>query len=275
MKIAKITPTGKQSSVTVADEIFALVPNQDLIAQSIRVYLSNQRQGTSKTKTRSEINRTTAKWYKQKGTGRARHGSRNAPIFVGGGIAHGPKGVENWSLQMSAKQRNLALKSALSAQIEIIAVSDIPLETEGKTKYAQRFIDVAAPKQEKCLLVYDQQSEAVVWRSFANLSNVVLQTAEGLNTYQVAAAQKIIFTSKGLSALTNRLLPAVKAAVATSAAVTAAAKKATPAVSEKKTASAKTTVSKKPVVAKTKAASSKKPALTKKVSKKPSKVSKK
>lgn len=268
MEIKKITPTGKQSTVIASDEIFALAPNRTLIAQAIRVYLSNQRQGTSKVKTRSAVARTTAKWYKQKGTGRARHGSRNAPIFVGGGVAHGPTGLENWQLKLSNKQKILALKSVLSAQVGIVVVSDIPLETEGKTKYAQRFLDVVAQNRENCLLIYDQETETQVWRSFANIANVELQSARSLTTYHVAAADKIILTTKGLAALTQRLEAPAKEEkpktdkVTDKELVTAKVKVAKPA--------AKKIVTKKPIIKATKKVTTKKIA-----TKKTTKVSKK
>jgi len=207
MKIPKITPTGKESSVLVKDEIFAIKPNLSLLAQADRVYLSNQRQSTSKVKTRSEVARTTAKWYKQKGTGRARHGSRNAPIFVGGGVAHGPTGLENWKLFLPSRLKALALKSALSAQIKVIVVSDIPLETEGKTKHAKRFIDLVKKKDERCLIVYNAKKEVAIKRSFANLQGVLLVTSSLLTAHHILSADKVVFTTSGLSSLTDRLLP--------------------------------------------------------------------
>lgn len=206
MKLNKITPTGKPIEVVVPEEIFATEINKTLIAQAIRVYLSNQRQGTSKAKTRSDVARTKAKWYKQKGTGRARHGSRNAPIFVGGGVAHGPKGVENWHLTMPTKQKLLSLRSALSMQLENTVISDIPLETEGKTKYAKRFVDLLTKKtEEKILLVYKSPEENKIKRAFGNLPKVVIQSARSLTTYQVAGADKIVLTSQGLENLELRL----------------------------------------------------------------------
>src|SRR3989337_4248642 len=85
-----------------------------ILAQAVRVWLSNQRAANAKTKTRTEVSKTTAKMYKQKGTGRARHGSYSAPIFVGGGVAHGPTGGENWKLKLPAKMTKKALLGALS-----------------------------------------------------------------------------------------------------------------------------------------------------------------
>src|SRR5579884_516617 len=86
--------TGKSAgNITLPKEIFGAKVNPQLMSQAVRVYLANQRQGNAATKTRGEINMTTAKWYRQKGTGRARHGAKSAPIFVKGGVAHGPQPV--------------------------------------------------------------------------------------------------------------------------------------------------------------------------------------
>src|SRR3989344_8061779 len=81
----------KNGVYVLPKEVFGAKINQPLMAQAVRVYLANQRQGNAHTKSRGEITLTTAKWYRQKGTGRARHGAKSAPIFVGGGVAHGPK----------------------------------------------------------------------------------------------------------------------------------------------------------------------------------------
>jgi len=147
-------------------------------------------------------------------------------------------------------------------------VSDIPLETEGKTKYAQRFLDVVAQNRENCLLIYDQETETQVWRSFANIANVELQSARSLTTYHVAAADKIILTTKGLAALTQRLEAPAKEEkpktdkVTDKELVTAKVKVAKPA--------AKKIVTKKPIIKATKKVTTKKIA-----TKKTTKVSKK
>ena len=86
MKMALLTPTGVTGTTNVSDKLFGADVKLVLLAQAARVYLSNSRQSTSKVKTRSEINRTKKKWYRQKGTGGARHGARTANIFVGGGV---------------------------------------------------------------------------------------------------------------------------------------------------------------------------------------------
>jgi large subunit ribosomal protein L4 len=93
MKLNVFGNTGKNTELEVSNEVFGQKPVASLLAQAVRVYLSNQRQGTSKVKTRADINRTKKKWYKQKGTGGARHGARTPSIFVGGAVAHGPTGL--------------------------------------------------------------------------------------------------------------------------------------------------------------------------------------
>ena len=101
--------------VELLPEIFEAPVNVSLMHQALVRQLSNARLGTHKAKTRSENNRSKSKWYRQKGTGRARHGSRNAPIFVGGGIAHGPL-PRSYKKQMPRKMRRAALRSALSVK---------------------------------------------------------------------------------------------------------------------------------------------------------------
>src|SRR3989344_4194294 len=101
----------KLTSMTVADGLFAAKINQALMDQAVRVYLSSQRRGLAKSKRRGEVKVTKAKVWRQKGTGRARHGSRNAPVFVGGGKAHGPTGEQN----LKQPTRNLKLITPLPA----------------------------------------------------------------------------------------------------------------------------------------------------------------
>ncbi len=203
MNIKKITPTGKEATCIVSDALFAAKVNQPLIAQAVRVYLANQRQGTSADQTRSSVNRTKAKIYRQKGTGKARHGSRNAPIFVGGGVAHGPSGEQNWSLSLSKKQKQVALISALSLQSGNTLVSDIPLETSGKTKYAARFIKTINPKSTKCLLILHKDTE-LTRRSFSNIPRVTTRSVQKLNILDVMSADLLVFTSQAIADLEQR-----------------------------------------------------------------------
>ncbi|GAB4529512.1 MAG: 50S ribosomal protein L4 [Anaerolineae bacterium] len=113
------------------DDIFGIEPNVPLMHQALERQLSNRRLGTHRTKSRGEVARSKSKWYRQKGTGRARHGSRNAPIFVGGGVAHGPK-PRQYTKKMPRKMRRLALCSALSVKAageQIIVLDALDFES--------------------------------------------------------------------------------------------------------------------------------------------------
>src|SRR3989344_7875158 len=105
------------TTVTLPEYLFGAKVNRPLMAQAVRVYLANQRAGTQSTKTRGEVDGSTRKIYRQKGTGRARHGGIRAPIFVGGGIAHGPK-PHDFSRELPQKMRRAALFSALSGKLK-------------------------------------------------------------------------------------------------------------------------------------------------------------
>ena len=205
MKLTKITQTGRTSSIEVDDVLFTEKPSKELVAQAVRVILANRRHAHAKTKTRSEVKRTKAKWYRQKGTGNARHGSKNAPIFVGGGVAHGPRGVENYSLKLSKKQKKAALRSALSLNRDALLVSDLPLELR-KTKDAAKFVNLIVDNQpgKRVLLVIDQKEEKARL-AFRNLENVLIETPQKLNTYQVAIAEKICFSADAIKQLIERL----------------------------------------------------------------------
>ena len=120
----------KVAEIELRDDIFAIEPNKAVMHQALVRQLANARQGTHSTKTRGEVVGTTAKWYRQKGTGRARHGSRKAPIFVGGGVVFGPK-PRKYTKKMPKKMRRLALRSALSAKAageQIVVVDELAFD---------------------------------------------------------------------------------------------------------------------------------------------------
>src|SRR3990172_5217016 len=193
MKLKVITPTSKSSSIEVSDAIFGQKSNPALLAQAIRVYLSNLRQGTSKVKTRSEVKRTHAKWYRQKGTGNARHGSRNAPIFVGGGVAHGPKGIENWDKQLNRKMKAQALRVALSMQAEKIVVTDNLNGLKGKTSEAGKLLKKMFGELPRTVVVLGENTD-LIRRSIRNIDQVLSVGVTELTALQVALADTVIFT---------------------------------------------------------------------------------
>jgi large subunit ribosomal protein L4 len=204
MNLTKLTATGTKSTIAVSDVIFGAPVNQQLLAQAVRVYMSNKRQGTSKAQTRSEVSRTTAKWFKQKGTGRARHGARSAPQFVGGGVAHGPNGEQNWKLALPKRMKIQALVSALSAQSANMFVSDAVQELTGKTKEAAQLLQHVRVPKDKILVVL-ANAKPEVMRSLRNLEKVLVTSVSRVNALEVAMADKIILSTQALKALETRL----------------------------------------------------------------------
>lgn len=214
MKLAVFSTISKDKHVEGNDAVFAIKPNQQLMALAVRVFLANQRQATSKAKTRSEVNRTKKKWYKQKGTGGARHGARSAHIFVGGGVVHGPTGIQNFSLKMTKSQRQLALRSALTAQAAQITVCDDLMQLDGKTASAAKLIDRIAGADNKVLVV-SHEAQPEMTRSLRNLENVLLESVARVNTYQILMAHTIIMTSEAVKMLEQRATMTATATEAT------------------------------------------------------------
>ncbi len=211
MKLKVIRTTSKDSSITVSDQVFNK-KNDQLLAQAVLVYLSNKRQGTSKTQTRSEVSRTTRKWYRQKGTGNARHGARDANLFVGGAVAHGPTGMENWKKTLTKKQKKQALIAGFSAQVKKIVINDEILDLSGKTKNATELLtkiihnfepDLTLAKT-KILIVVDKKNDKLN-QATSNLSNVRILLTNQLNALVVSQVDLIIMTSSAVSALEKKL----------------------------------------------------------------------
>ncbi|HNV45206.1 50S ribosomal protein L4 [Candidatus Woesebacteria bacterium] len=203
MQLPVIDSTSKNEKIRVSDILFSDKAADQLLAQAIRVYQANLRQGTSYTKTRSEVKRTKKKWYKQKGTGNARHGARTPNIFVGGGVSHGPRAIENWSLKLNRKSKLIALQQALTLQKKNLFVSKDIATLKGKTKGADKLISKFSEKTDKVLVILHKMNEPVL-RALTNLSNVSVTTAERLNVLQMAQADKILIDFSALKTLEDR-----------------------------------------------------------------------
>lgn|SRR3990167_4638711 len=200
-QISVIHLDGKPATMIEApDVIFGVNASPKLIAQYIRVFLTNQRQGNAHVKTRGEVQASTRKIYRQKGTGRARHGAKSAPIFVGGGVAHGPK-VKTFSLKLNKKQKRKALYYSLSLKLSSDKIAIINgLETmKGKTTNVKKALnDLEQLKSRKALLVYAQNEvKSGAMRSFLNLENIKPVNVRILNAYEVINADNIFFTKDG------------------------------------------------------------------------------
>jgi large subunit ribosomal protein L4 len=212
MQLPIIDSTSKNEKIRVNDILFSDQAADALLAQAVRVYQANLRQGTSYTKTRSEVKRTKKKWYKQKGTGNARHGARTPNIFVGGGVSHGPRAIENWSLKLNKKSKLIALKHALTLQKKNLFVSKDIVGLKGKTKEAQKLIVKVGQDMDKVLVVLNKVNEAVI-RALANLPNVLVTTAERLNVLQVVSADKILIDLTALKTLEDRFVKVKKKSI--------------------------------------------------------------
>ena len=201
------TKGAKAGTVALPKEIFGGKINQPLMAQAVRVYLANQRQGNATTQTRGEVTGSTKKIYRQKGTGNARHGGKRAPIFVKGGVAHGPK-LKDFSLSFPKKMRKAALISALSMRAsegEIKVLSGLT-KLEPKTKLMNKLIvkvSESKSKRNTILLVTSDVPKKLpnIYRAGRNIENVQITSASLLNTYEVLKYKNLLFMKESLEVL--------------------------------------------------------------------------
>ena len=185
-----------KGKMTLPSDVFGVKPNKTLMAQAVRVYLANQREGGAATKTRGEVEGSTRKIYRQKGTGRARHGSIRAPIFVGGGIVFGPV-PHDFSMSFPVKMKRKALTSALSSQLtagNVIVVDGLAgLE---KTKSMVKALASVGAVGKILLILSDKPGYAA--RVARNIEGVDVLPAKNLNTYAVLSHQKLVFMKDAL-----------------------------------------------------------------------------
>jgi large subunit ribosomal protein L4 len=175
----------------------------------VRSYLNNQRQGTSKVKSRGEVRCSTRKKGPQKGSGNARHGAASAPNFVGGGIAFGPTGKENYHCKINKKVKKKALQSILSKKNEeqkIMVIKQINLPNH-KTKEANKFLTQLKVNDKKILIIFSAQESQneEVKRAFRNLPKVKLSNSKLVNVYEIMNHSSIFFTQEALSEMERRL----------------------------------------------------------------------
>lgn len=191
--------------VTLPEKLFGVKVNKAILAQAIRVYLANQREGSASTKTRGEVEGSTRKIYKQKGTGRARHGGIRAPIFVGGGITFGPK-PHSFALDMSKSMKHVALASALSDKFEnkhIIVVDGF--ETlKLKTKLVALALN--AVNAAGSILFAISNTEAHMKKTARNIARVDVIRAIDIHPYAVLTHTTIVITKVALEELKKHLL---------------------------------------------------------------------
>ena len=191
-------------SADLPEAIFGIQPNMPVMHQVVTAQLAAARSGTHSTKTRAEVRGGGRKPWRQKGTGRARHGSIREPQWVGGGVAHGPK-PRDYAFSLTKKTRALALKGALSdrAREGSIVVVDLPAFEAPKTKRAVELLEKWGASG-KVLIVTGQRDPAEhidTWKSFRNLPNVLM--VQGPTTYRVLAADVVVLTREALRQITK------------------------------------------------------------------------
>src|SRR3989344_2805002 len=210
---------GKEAgSMDLPKEIFGVEVNKKLLAQAFRVYMANQKTQPGSTKTRGEINATKAKVWRQKGTGRARHGAKSATIFVGGGVAFGPK-PRNISLDLPKKMKHAALLSALSAKAldqDIVGINGLDKAT-GKTKEMALFVSALrekskgkSQKSESVLIVISEKQDNVT-RAVRNIDRLNVLPVAQLNAYEILKHHTLILTKESVEKLAGDKKGAEKA----------------------------------------------------------------
>ena len=205
MQLSVVNMAGEEvSKVELPADIFEVEINVGLMHQALVRQLANARRGTHKAKGRSEINRTTAKVYRQKGTGNARHGSRRAPIFVGGGVAHGPA-PRSYAKKMPRKMRRAALRSALSAKAgngDIVVLDQLTM-AHAKTKEMALLVDRLVGDH-SALVIIPARDENVE-RSARNLADVKALHAPYVNIRDLLGHDKLVISLDALGVLIDIL----------------------------------------------------------------------
>lgn len=190
-------------TITVSDEIFGLEPRADLIQRVVKWQLAKRQAGTHKVKGRSEIARTGKKMYKQKGTGSARHGSARAPIFRGGGRAHGPV-VRSHAHDLPKKVRVLGLKHALSSKAATasLVVLEAAVAAEPKTKALRAQFETLGFTN--VLVIAGAEVDTNFGLAARNIPNVDVLPVQGLNVYDILRRQVLVLTKDAVDAIEAR-----------------------------------------------------------------------
>ena len=206
MKLKVINIDGKKvNDVEISDKIFSLKPNQHVIQSLIDWQLNHFKTRTAKTKQRNEVKGSTAKIYAQKGTGGARHSSRKAPIFVGGGVAHGPKGMVYKINKINKKVRKLGLFHVLSQKNKVnclFVVEDFKNEIK-KTKLFNDFLK--KNKLKNSIIISDKDSKNKIIKSARNIPNLKIIDQVGTNAYDLLKSKNVIFTTSSIKSFQDRV----------------------------------------------------------------------
>lgn len=205
LNVYKIDGKKSEETVDLPDSVFGVEPNEHLLYQAVRVYLSNQRQGTHKTKERAEVRGGGKKPFRQKGTGRARQGTSRSPLMKGGGTIFGPR-PHKYTLTLPKKAARLARKSALSLKAkenEIMIVEDFSFEAP-KTKDLSGILSLLKLNDKKTLLITADKNENI-YKSGRNIPTLDVQISDKVATYQLLNNKMILLQKSAVENLCKSL----------------------------------------------------------------------
>ncbi len=206
MNIKVYDTKGKELETWKIEDTLFGAKNDAILSQAVRIYISNSHQKTHKVLTRGEVNGSTKKIFRQKGTGNARHGAKYAPIFVGGGIAHGPTGVRPENMILPKAMRRRALASAMQSKMAdnaIVGISGVKKFTGKTASMVELLSKLASHPKNKVLIVTDAAASSL-YQSIGNLQGVTMKRAALVNALDLVSVDSLILTKKALSTITGR-----------------------------------------------------------------------
>ena len=205
MKIDKLNLDGKKDSIEVLDKIFSGKIHKQLVNNVLYKTNANYKGRKAKTKQKNEIIGSTSKIYAQKGTGGARHASRKAPIFVGGGVAHGPKGQSNYKKRkLNKSEKRLSITSLISQKNKLnnlVVMSDFKNEIK-KTKEMNKIL--IKFEISNSLIILDKYSKDKIYKSSKNIPNIKVTDINHFSAFDIVKFKKIVFTESSVKELEKR-----------------------------------------------------------------------
>ena len=205
MKIEKLSIDGNKNSLEITDKIFSNKINKKLISEILYKNIANFKGRKAKTKQKNEIIGATAKIYAQKGTGNARHASRKAPIFVGGGVAHGPKGENAYKIRkLNKKEKKLGLATLISKKNvmkDLIVFDDF---NKSITKTKEMYSLLKKFGATNSIIILDKKSHEKIGRSLKNMPDVKISNISNIALYDLVKYKKLIFTETSIKELEER-----------------------------------------------------------------------
>tara|TARA_A100000164_G_scaffold108721_1_gene95783 strand:+ start:1815 stop:2435 length:621 start_codon:yes stop_codon:yes gene_type:complete len=205
MKIDKLNIDGKKDTIDISEKIVAAKVNDKLVSQVLYKTNANYKGRKAKTKQKNEITGSTAKIYAQKGTGNARHASKKAPIFVGGGVAHGPKGELSYKkrkLNKSEKKLSIASLITKKNRLNDLIILDDFQNVISKTKEMNNIL--IKFKAKNSIIIADKKSKDNIFKSIKNIPNVKITDVNHFSVYDLAKFKKIVFTETSIKELEKR-----------------------------------------------------------------------